>query len=68
MNVQQKGGATIRMSCVITRADGSRENWGRMVHTSRAAAWLYALTHPVTMINRLRWRLKQWLRLSQTPA
>jgi hypothetical protein len=64
----QKGGTRARVNIVVNRADGTVENWGRMVHASRAAALLYALSHPVTMINRLRWRLKQWHRLSRTPA
>jgi hypothetical protein len=60
--VAGKGGSKIRIGVVVTRADGTKEDWGRMVHASERDRCVYALTHPLVMLNRLRWRLKQWFR------
>ena len=66
--VSAGGGSKTLVSIVVTRADGTKEDWGRMVHASQQDKLVYELTHPVVMLNRLRWRLKQWYRKSRTPA
>ena len=59
-------GSKTAISAVVTRADGTKEDWGRIVHMTGKDRIKYELTHPLVMLNRLRWRLRQWYRMSQT--
>lgn len=63
-----RGAARGRVSVVITRVNGDIEDWGVVSHRTWWRAVLYTLTHPVIVSNRLRWRTRQWLRSSLTPA
>jgi hypothetical protein len=64
MNPTAKGGGTATVSAVIKRADGTVEDWGRIVHASDGERLKYELAHPVLMLKRLRWRRK-WRASSQ---
>jgi hypothetical protein len=63
--ITAKGGGKATISAVITRADGTVEDWGRIVHVDDAEKRKYELSHPKLMFNRMRWRRK-WRASSQT--
>ncbi len=66
MHARSRAGARPQVSAVVTRADGSVEDWGRIERRGLLSTLAYAVARPVTIINRQRWRLRQWFRKRKT--
>lgn len=60
MTYQTKGSSRIVVNAVVTRADGTVEDWGVLNHKTKADKFWYAVKNPRVIFNRQKWRLRQW--------
>jgi hypothetical protein len=68
MQSKARGRSRQKVNAVVTRGDGSVEDWGQITHPSAWHELLYAIRHPIIIFNRQRWRLKQWFLKYKTQA
>ena len=67
MKKTTKAAIPAKVAVKITRADGSVEDWGTVTFKSWQQKALHAVTHPLLMLRRAKWRLGWYLRY-KTPA